>query len=248
MSKTLFVIAIILHYGLYSQSGLKTEQMRYSRVKNAFENEWPKVKNELTAKGIKPGEAMDVFIRIFKLDMLMEVWVKNKSNKTYTLWKNIEVCALSGEAGPKRKEGDGQVPEGFYNIDLYNPTSNYYLSMRVSYPNASDKILGKKGSLGGAIMIHGNCVTIGCVPITDEKIKELYPLCLESANSGGKVKTEIYPCKPGTDKMKKLQNAYANNKDFIQLWESLTEAYNYFERNKYQPTIKVNAKGNYSIE
>ena len=47
----------------------------------------------------------------------------------------------SGTTGPKRAEGDYQVPEGFYYINEFNPNSKYHLSLGLNYPNASDKIL-----------------------------------------------------------------------------------------------------------
>jgi murein L,D-transpeptidase YafK len=72
--------------------------------------------------------------------------------------------------GPKRRKGDGQVPEGLYVIDTFNPNSIFYLSLGINCPNASDRVLGK-GELGGDIFIHGNRVTIGCIPIRDYPIK-----------------------------------------------------------------------------
>ncbi len=80
------------------------------------------------------------------------MWLKNTDATSYKLFKTYDICASSGDLGPKRQEGDGQVPEGFYTIDLFNPTSNYYLSMRVSYPNTSDVILKTSKNAGGAII------------------------------------------------------------------------------------------------
>ena len=77
-----------------------------------------------------------------------------------------------GQPWPQATQGDSQVPEGFYHMDRFNPLSNFHLSLGVSYPNQSDRILGASGRLGGDIFIHGDCVTIGCVPITDEGIRE----------------------------------------------------------------------------
>ena len=65
------------------------------------------------------------------------------------------VCAASGDPGPKRREGDHQVPEGFYRIASYNPASRFHLAMLVSYPNASDRVLSHPTEPGGEIMIHG---------------------------------------------------------------------------------------------
>jgi murein L,D-transpeptidase YafK len=59
-------------------------------------------------------------------------------------------------------------------LDWFNPQSNFYLSLHVSYPNAADRVLGSKQNLGGDIFLHGNCVTTGCILITDGGIKEVY--------------------------------------------------------------------------
>lgn len=102
----------------------------------------------------------------------------------FRLIKDYQICSLSGELGPKRQQGDLQVPEGFYWIDRFNPASNFYLSLGINYPNQFDRILGKSGELGGDIFIHGGCVTIGCIPITDDKIKELYLIAVEAKSNG----------------------------------------------------------------
>ena len=84
---------------------------------------------------------------------------------------------FSGTLGPKLKEGDRQIPEGVYGIEYLNPNSSYHLSMKVSYPNAFDRAHAQtdgRTSLGGDIMIHGKDVTVGCVPIGDDAIEELF--------------------------------------------------------------------------
>ena len=68
---------------------------------------------------------------------------------------------------------DGQIPEGIYGIGYLNPNSSYYFSLKVTYPNASDRARAKadgRTNLGGDIMIHGQAVTIGCVPVGDDAI------------------------------------------------------------------------------
>ncbi len=115
-----------------------------------------------------------VYIRSFKYDSQLEVWVKNEVSQPYKLFKTYKVCALAGTLGPKRMEGDYQVPEGFYCINEFNPKSNYHFSLGLNYPNASDRLLSDSLQPGGDIYIHGSCVTTGCIPITDGQIEELY--------------------------------------------------------------------------
>jgi hypothetical protein len=110
-----------------------------------------------------------------KHERLLEVWAE-----LHGKWVHLTTypfTAFSGRLGPKYREGDGQIPEGIYRISYLNPNSNFHLSMRVNYPNAFDKEMAKKEkrtNLGGDIMIHGSNVTIGCIPIGDDKIEELY--------------------------------------------------------------------------
>jgi len=89
------------------------------------------------------------------------------------------MTAFSGSLGPKLREGDGQIPEGIYGIEYLNPNSSYYLSLKVTYPNASDRARAKadgRTNLGGDIMIHGKAVTIGCVPVGDDAIEDIFYL------------------------------------------------------------------------
>ncbi len=226
---------------LFAQASLKATQIKSKKVKTAYTEKWPQMKKLLEDKKIDPAN-YEILIRAFKQEKKLEIWVKNKASIQYTHLIDYDICESSGELGPKRQEGDGQVPEGFYSIDLFNPTSSYYLSMRVNYPNQADAKKGKK-PLGGAIMIHGNCVTIGCIPITDDKIKELYILCLESKAAGNNVKVDAFPCKLTDENMKKLEASYS--KDLIDFWKNLKTGYDLFEKNKSKFSVSVDAKGNY---
>jgi murein L,D-transpeptidase YafK len=214
-------------------------------VKDAYDSKWPNLKEDIKALKINP-ERYDIYLRAFKHEKKVEVWLQNTDDTKYTLFKIYDICASSGNLGPKRQEGDGQVPEGFYTIDLFNPTSNYYLSMRVSYPNESDKILKTGKSAGGAIMVHGNCVTIGCLPMTDDKIKELYVLCLETKNRNSTIKIDIFPIKFTTENIKFLENNFS--KDKLTFWNSLKPAYDYFEKNHTTRKVLIDDKGNYSFK
>jgi murein L,D-transpeptidase YafK len=97
---------------------------------------------------------------------------------------SFPVCMMSSTPGFKVREGDGRTPEGIYHISLLNPASSYHLSMKINYPNAIDdarhlrhtRAAGERWSQGGDIFIHGKCVSIGCVAMTDEIIEKLYLL------------------------------------------------------------------------
>ena len=110
-----------------------------------------------------------------KHEQLLEVWTKRNGKNIHLA--NYPFTAFSGILGPKFKEGDRQIPEGIYGISYLNPKSKFHLSMRINYPNKFDKKMAKnekRTNLGGDIMIHGSDRTIGCIPIGNDKIEELY--------------------------------------------------------------------------
>ena len=74
-----------------------------------------------------------ILIRAFKKEAELEIW-KQQADGQYTLLKTYPMCRWSGQLGPKVKEGDRQVPEGFYTITpgQMNPNSAYYLSSNKS--------------------------------------------------------------------------------------------------------------------
>ena len=59
--------------------------------------------------------------------------------------------------GPKRREGDFKTPEGTYQLGARNPSSDYFLSIQISYPDAQDVARARAAEVspGGQIMIHG---------------------------------------------------------------------------------------------
>jgi len=223
----------------------KATQLKNARVKDAYDTKWEPLQKDMKAMKINPDE-FDIYMRAFKTERIVEVWLKNKGEPRYKLFKTYDICASSGSLGPKRTEGDGQVPEGFYRIDLFNPKSDYYLSMRINYPNSSDIILREGTSPGSAIMIHGDCVTIGCLPMTDDKIKELYVLCLEARNRNNPIYIDIYPVKFTEENITMLEKNYSKSK--LGFWRTLKPIYDYFETNHWLPRVSVDPKGKYFIE
>ena len=111
-----------------------------------------------------------IFIRIFKLERELELWARQGSR--FELIRIYPICYFSGQLGPKLREGDEQTPEGFYFVtpEQLNPNSRFHLSFNIGYPNRYDRAHGRTGA---AIMVHGNCVSIGCFAMTDPIIEEL---------------------------------------------------------------------------
>ncbi|WGU69538.1 L,D-transpeptidase family protein [Capnocytophaga canimorsus] len=145
-----------------------------------------------------------------------------KKEHTYRKIISYPICSRSGKLGPKRKQGDGQVPEGFYHIDRFNPSSNFYLSLGLNYPNLSDKRKSKVHDLGGDIFIHGACVTVGCLPMTDNYIKEIYLLATYARNNGqNKIPVYLFPFKMTDKNMQIYKGKYKYNEELISFWNNL---------------------------
>lgn len=126
-----------------------------------------------------PGEL--IFVGL-KEEKTLEVWARSGTNR-FKLIRSDPIKAASGVAGPKLREGDRQVPEGIYRIELLNPNSSYHLSLRIGYPNEFDRAqAAKEGrtNLGGDIMIHGKAVSIGCLAMGDEAAEDLFVLAADA--------------------------------------------------------------------
>lgn len=231
---------------LLPQESFKHTQLKNSRVKTAYEEKESVVKKYFNDKELNYS-GFELFIRAFKKEKKLEAWIKENGKQQFTLLHVYDFCSTSGTVGPKRKEGDLQIPEGVYHLNHFNPHSNFYLSLGVSYPNESDKILSNKKSPGGAIYIHGNCVTIGCIPITDEKIKELYVLAVEARNSGQeKIPIHVFPSKLDDAALAQLERDFGTK--HLAFWKNLQVIYKDFETsNKLRP-VSVDNTGKYRLQ
>ena len=153
--------------------GRKTAEQVYENIGEKVE---AKLKPRFEKAGISyPPEQITLIAVKDRLNL--EVWA-TENNKN-SLIHTYKFTGFSGTLGPKLQEGDGQIPEGLYDIKYLNPNSRFHLSMKVSYPNEFDKANGKldgRENLGGDIMIHGSNATIGCIPIGDSNIEELFTL------------------------------------------------------------------------
>jgi murein L,D-transpeptidase YafK len=186
---------------------------------------------ELVSKGLAPGAP--VFIRLFKLEAQMEVWLQEASG-AYQLFRTYPICNWSGDVGPKIKEGDKQAPEGFYvvNARQMNPNSKYYLSFNIGYPNAYDRAHGYTGSY---LMVHGGCRSQGCYAITDEAIQELYILARDAFAQGQRE----FPVHAFPFRMTEEAMAFRAGHRWQPFWENLKEGHDLFETNRVPPVVGV---------
>jgi murein L,D-transpeptidase YafK len=188
-----------------------------------------------------------VLIRIFKQERALELWGQGADGH-YAIVKSYPVCAASGDLGPKRRQGDLQVPEGFYHVRVFNPWSAYHLSLGINYPNKSDRLLGYRRNLGGAIMIHGDCVSIGCVAITDAMASEVYLAAAEARLEGKRrIPVHIFPTRLNEKGIAWLAEHYAARPELIRFWRGLKPGYDHFERHRTLPRIQIDRKGRYVV-
>ncbi len=226
---------------------LSTEHKDYPRVRKARTQCAAKIDSLFSQNGLEyPAR---IFLRAFKLEKELELWAYSDSVSSYILLKIYAICVTSGTPGPKRIEGDFQIPEGFYQVIGFNPASNFHLSLKIDYPNSSDKILSDPTSPGGEIYIHGSCVTIGCIPITDEFIKELYVIILDSKDAGFAVPVHIFPCRMDSSGCIEELGKFSENDDNLKMfWENIKIGYDFFEKNAKLPKISVESDGRYNFD
>jgi len=215
--------------------GQEVKKESYAREEVVIENKFLSrtLEEGLTVLSGKVGDR--VFIRIFKEESLLEVWMR--SGTAYEHLKDYAICAYSGALGPKLKEGDKQAPEGFYKVKKHqlNPNSKFHLSFNLGYPNQYDRAHDRTGSF---LMVHGNCVSDGCYAMTDEKIEEIYALVESALKKGQKyVQVHAYPFRMTEEMM-----ALYSESEWYDFWNNLKEGYDYFEAEKYPAKVKVKNK------
>lgn len=183
-----------------------------------------------------------VFIRIVKTvdggmkDGYLELFIQG-SDGTFSLYKTWPICSYSGDLGPKLREGDGQSPEGFYfvNPGRMNPNSNYHLSFNLGFPNAFDRAHNRTGSF---LMVHGNCVSIGCYAMTDPVIEEIYTLMSKAFENGQPfIRVHAFPFPMIEQNLEK----YKDNAN-IDFWRNLQSGWDWFETHKRPPNVDVSAQ------
>jgi murein L,D-transpeptidase YafK len=209
-----------------------------SRSKAAEARVTAKLKEDLAKSGLALGSP--VFVRIFKEPSVLEVWIKKGA--AYERFRKYDICKFSGSLGPKLKEGDGQAPEGIYPVapEQMNPNSRFHLAFNLGYPNAFDKFHGRTGS---ALMVHGNCVSVGCYAMGDDAIEEIWTLCAGAFRAGQtSIRFHIFPF-PLTDP--KLKREAKN--PWIEFWKELKPIFDQFEATRIPPAVFVQ-DGHYRLK
>ncbi|WP_303309885.1 murein L,D-transpeptidase family protein [Hymenobacter sp. BT730] len=222
-------------------TSFRQEQQVFPRVRAAYANRWPGLQMALRRQHINPAQ-LQVYLRVFKIGKRVEVWAHNRGPEPFRLFCQYTLAGTSGTLGPKRRAGDGQVPEGCYRINRFNPNSLYHLSLGLDYPNAADLALHEPAP-GGDIFIHGSNVTVGCLPITNACIEELYILAVEARAAGQQeIPVHIFPfALNSTD----LDARWAS--PHYEFWKRLAPVFTYFEQYHRLPPAQIDSAGSYRL-
>lgn len=244
MQLVAILLGLFVVTGSAQAGGFETKQKQYERVRDAFDKHLDDMKRAFE-RADAHWPPRDIYLRAFKLESDIELWALKdgaKANGPRVLVQHFPICAKSGELGPKSRAGDGQVPEGFYTINRFNPRSSYHLSLGLDYPNDVDLTRADGASPGGDIFIHGNCVTIGCMPLQDEPVESLYVVAVLAKDGGQKsIPVHVFPFHFGSDAAKPyLADAAPELQAF---WNVLLGGYLAFESSKVPPKVRATRKG-----
>ncbi|SEA50171.1 L,D-transpeptidase catalytic domain [Arachidicoccus rhizosphaerae] len=251
--KRIILSVFVLVFGVCcSQANAQGPIAQQAQTSPSITTELLRTENTLREAFGKKGliwPAREIYIRSFKYDSQLEVWARNSDNEPFKLFKTYKVCVMAGTIGPKRIEGDYQVPEGFYYISGFNPRSEYHLSLKLNYPNESDKLLSDKVKPGGGIYIHGNCVSVGCIPLQNDQIDEVYLLATAARLNGQNyIPVHVFPVRFDNEQSLAYYTKYSfNDVDQQHFTASLKPVYDYFEQNHELPLIGVDLQGDYNV-
>ena len=226
MPKVLHSLLIGLFLLLNHQPGIP-DSKRAADIRGKV---WPGLQKNLHDKGLSDDQP--IYLRIIKETNTLQIWVR--ARKEYTLFKSYDICFFSGGLGTKKLDGDEKSPEGYYTIkpNQLNPNSAYHLSMNIGYPNQLERQLGYTGD---AIMIHGDCVSIGCYAMTDPVIEEIYTMVYQAFLHGQQaVELSILPFKMDDAHM----CTYASSPN-IAFWRNLKTGYDIFQKTHLPPVVSV---------
>ncbi len=199
----------------------------------------PSVVEKAPAADVPFAKGQQAYVRIFKKEGELELWLRKGEH--LALYKTYQVCKWSGHLGPKMREGDYQSPEGFYSVSArqLHPKSKYHRAFNVGFPNALDKQLGYTG---GALMVHGDCQSVGCFAMTDRNIDEIYNFVAAAIGAGQKeVPVHIFPFRMTSTQLARetgtglMAFASSGQEQYAAFWNNLKEGYDLFEKTGEPP-------------
>ncbi len=222
-------------------------QRRFRRVAAAVTAHRPALEADFRRAGAAwpPG---GVFFRAFKREGILELWAAPPEPKQrWIKVRTVPICKASGKLGPKVKQGDRQVPEGFYEIKRFSPKSPFHLGLWLSYPNKVDwrRAASARKSPGGAIRIHGGCITSGCLPVQDQPMEALYVAAAMARDGGQKsIPVHVFPCRFGDPSCEtELGERRAEDARLKEFWKTLATGHDLFVSQGTPPAVEPTRKG-----
>jgi len=199
----------------------------FASVPNALQTQAP-VSKELKKQLL----GTPVYLQIFKEERVLELY--GKVGNDYRLLDSYRICNFSGGLGPKRHQGDFKSPEGFYSVGLsqLKPDSRFYRAINVGFPNEYDRQQGYEGKY---LMIHGNCVSVGCYAMTDAYIEDIYHYVEAALRNGQpRVEVSIYPFRMTDSNMQRHRYSV-----YFKFWQELQPGYTQFLQTHQPPAVSV---------
>jgi murein L,D-transpeptidase YafK len=225
--------------------GFIGQQLVHARVKVAWNDKAEMVRRNLHNNALSEND-LNILITVYKDEKLLEIHAKRASETKFKKVAEYDVCWLSGQLGPKRQQGDRQVPEGFYHLDRFNPASSYYLSLGINYPNPADRKKSSAPDPGGDIFIHGGCVTVGCLPMTDDKIKEIYLYAVHARNSGQQqIPVYLFPFRMTDAAFVRHAEKHRNAPELLAFWRNLKTGFERFTMENTALDFSIDENGEY---
>ncbi len=238
-----FAAALAVGLGpvIRSFSGSTVEaQIEHQRAKRRWLATWglpmpgapdvTRLSQRLAEQGVTEGAP--IFIRIFKREFELELWMKRDS--VFHRFTTYPICRWSGTLGPKLRQGDHQTPEGFYTVDstALNPNSNWFRSFNIGFPNAYDRAQNRTGSF---IMVHGGCASVGCFAMTNAQMAEIWQLVTAALEAGQKrFQVQVLPFRMSDTTL----DAYADHRD-VGFWRALKAGSDVFDATLLPPIVRV---------
>ena len=214
-------------------------------------------------------------LRVFKKEAECEIWAKDETRKGMVKVTTVPVCAMDFRPGPKLREGDGKTPEGFFSCEFHYYSKRWWMWINLR-ENMVDKI-GAVGdgscfkifiryptpldtcntyaagftSPGGAIFLHGNCVTAGCISFKNRDFLPVFAFARHhQSRKYGPVQIHIFPFRfdrVDEDKMMQYAKEYDHTQNFglqnlILFWKNLKLGYDLFNQEKNPLKIKLTSK------
>lgn len=209
------------------------------RSRQAIHRQRPLLEKSMADKGFSWG--VPIYLRIFKTEKQLELWMK-RGNR-FHLFKTYPICTYGQKGvGPKTREGDGRAPEGFYYVTprQMNPRSSFHLAFNLGYPNTYDNVHGRSG---GALMVHGSCVSIGCYAMTDRVMEEIYVLADAALGHGQPFfRVHIFPFRMTEGNLRRYRGSR-----WYGFWRNLKKGHDWFTAHRYRPPDVTMRDGRYEF-